>query len=152
MSPPKVGHKRKHVTALKITPDEDTRPECRNVGSWIVTSLGYVHKILTNQSSIILWMIDIFPSFQNVKKQCEFKHLKQTTETNVLSWRCSEYTVKMLRVALFTERGRCWEYSWDYKLSILLICLARIIILSRRRSYTGRETVTRRDFPVFKSE
>ena len=26
--------------------------------------------------------------------------------------------VEMLRVALFTERGRCWEYSWDYKLSI----------------------------------
>ena len=30
--------------SAKITPDEDTRPECRNVGSWTVTSLGYVHK------------------------------------------------------------------------------------------------------------
>ena len=27
--------------------------------------------------------------------------------------------VKMLRVALFTERGRCWEYSRNYKISIL---------------------------------
>ena len=30
--------------SAKITPGEDTRPECRNVGSWIVTSLSYVHK------------------------------------------------------------------------------------------------------------
>ena len=42
----------------KITPDEDTRPECRNVGSWIVTSLGYVHKIFTNQSSILLCLMN----------------------------------------------------------------------------------------------
>ena len=41
----------------KITSDEITRPECRNIGSWIVTSLGYVHKIHTNQSSIILRLI-----------------------------------------------------------------------------------------------
>ena len=31
------------------TPDEDTRPECRNVGLWIVTSLGYVHKFLQTE-------------------------------------------------------------------------------------------------------
>ena len=27
----------------QITPDEDTRQECRNVGSWTVSSLSYVH-------------------------------------------------------------------------------------------------------------
>ena len=39
--------------SAKIAPDEDTRPECRNVGSRILTSLGYVHNIFTNQSSIV---------------------------------------------------------------------------------------------------
>ena len=34
----------------------------------------------------------------------------------------------MLRVALFTERGRCWEYSRGYKLSILFVFARRIII------------------------
>ena len=29
--------------------------------------------------------------------------------------------VKMLTVALFTERVRCWEYSWDYKLFIYFV-------------------------------
>ena len=29
--------------------------------------------------------------------------------------------VKILRVALFTKRGRCWEYSWDYNLFILFV-------------------------------
>ena len=30
---------KENTLSAKITPDEDTRPECRNVGSWIVTSL-----------------------------------------------------------------------------------------------------------------
>ena len=41
--------------APKITPDEDTRPECRNVGSWIVNSLGYVHKFL--QTRVALYYV-----------------------------------------------------------------------------------------------
>ena len=38
--------------SAKITPDEDTRPECRNVGSWIVTSLGYVDKFLQTRVAL----------------------------------------------------------------------------------------------------
>ena len=29
--------------------------------------------------------------------------------------------VKMVRVTLFTERGRCWGYCWDYKLFSLFV-------------------------------
>ena len=37
--------------------------------------------------------------------------------------------VKMLRVALFTERGRYWKHSWDYKISILFFFFACRIVL-----------------------
>ena len=43
--------------------------------------------------------------------------------------------VKMLRVTLFTERGRCSEDSWDYKLFILfLFCLENSILFWRPAS------------------
>ena len=41
--------------SAKITPDEDTRPEYRNVGSWIITSLGYVHNFL--QTRVALYYV-----------------------------------------------------------------------------------------------
>ena len=38
------------------TPDEDTRLECRNVGSWtLVAFWSYLHEIFTNQSSVKIW-------------------------------------------------------------------------------------------------
>ena len=43
MSLSKVEYKRELVTDAQITPDEDTRQECRNVGSSTVSSLSYVH-------------------------------------------------------------------------------------------------------------
>ena len=94
---------------------------------------------------------------QNVKKQCEFKYLKEVSvnwlpylifqacfmtsssaKTIVYTNRVTELKstlrnsshlsassrrpedVKMLKVALFTEWGRIWEY-WDYKLFILFV-------------------------------
>ena len=43
-----------------------------------------------------------------------FKTLRNSSHLSTSSHRPED--VKMLRVALFTERGRCWEYCWDYKL------------------------------------
>ena len=36
----------------KSSLDEDTRPECRNVESWIIASLGYVHKFLQTRVTL----------------------------------------------------------------------------------------------------
>ena len=48
--------------SAKITPDEDIRTECRNVGSWIVTSLGYVHKnILRTRVAYYVWSFTWLP-------------------------------------------------------------------------------------------
>ena len=51
--------------------------------------------------------------------------------------------VKMHRLALYTERGRCWDYLWDWKLFILfglyeeLFCLKDAIVeVCRRESYS----------------
>ena len=55
MSPPKIEHKRKHVTAnANITTGEDTKPECRNVGRNVI-SLSYVHKFL--QTRVALYYV-----------------------------------------------------------------------------------------------
>ena len=78
---------------------------------------------------------------QNFKNQFEFKHLfydapprrYSSPEMIVVSelkstlWNSSHLStisrrsedMKMLRVALFTKRGRRWKYFWDYKLFIL---------------------------------
>ena len=48
--------KKLQLTTQRLdTPDEDTRLESWNVGSWIVTSLGYVHKFL--QTRVALYYV-----------------------------------------------------------------------------------------------
>ena len=37
--------------------------------------------------------------------------------------------VKIPRLALFTERGRCWGYPWDCKLSILFVLYDELFCL-----------------------
>ena len=81
---------------------------------------------------------------QNFKKQFEFKHmfydapprsrysfpkmiiaselkstLRSSSHLSTISRRSED--MKMIRVALFTKRVRCWKYSWDYKLFILFV-------------------------------
>ena len=104
----------------------------------LVVAIGSL--ILTLRSTTKqAWRRDL----QNLKKQFEFKHLfydapprrYNSPETIVVSelkstLRSSSHLstisrrsedMKMVRVALFTKRGRCWKYSWDYKLFILFV-------------------------------
>ena len=37
--------------------------------------------------------------------------------------------VKVPRVALYTERGRCWDYHWNWKLFILFVLYGELFCL-----------------------
>ena len=37
--------------------------------------------------------------------------------------------VKVPRVALYTERGRCWDYLWNWKLFILFVLYGELFCL-----------------------
>ena len=112
----------------------------------LVVAIGSL--ILTLRSTTKqAWRRDL----QNLKKQFEFKHLfydapprrYNSPETIVVSelkstLRSSSHLstisrrsedMKMVRVALFTKRGRCWKYSWDYKLFILFVFFLWRILL-----------------------
>ena len=57
--------------------------------------------------------------------------------------------VKMPRLALFTARGRCWDYPWNWKLRILLVLYEENFMPSLKVSVVDLKvpiTDTERDF------
>ena len=47
---------------------------------------------------------------------------------------------KMCRLVLYTERGQCWDYPWDWKLFNLFVFLWWIILFEgRRRNFPSRK-------------
>ena len=68
-----------------------------------------------------------------LRNDCIVSTLRNSSHLSASSRRSED--VKMLRVTLFTERGRCSEDSWDYKLFILfLFCLENSILFWRPAS------------------
>ena len=69
----------------------------------------------------------------SAKYKIVLSRLKSPLRTSSLLSGLSE--LKMLRVALFTERGRCWEYFFRLQM-IRLLCFAwRIILFWRPRRF-----------------
>ena len=89
----------------------------------------------------------IFISNKSKYLKTEVRYLYATAvKTNIYNFKSSFMSsrhpeiVKMCRLVLYTERGRCWDYPWDWKLFNLFVFLWRIILSEgRRRNFAFRK-------------
>ena len=89
-----------------ITPDEDTRLECGNVGSWTIAFWSYVQNIFTNQSCVKIWVCCnymITPD-EDTRLECgnvgswtvafwSYVHKIFTNQSSVKIWVCYNYMI-----------------------------------------------------------